>query len=442
MSAPHTDVKQDSAAGPDLSGHVAEIRIHAPHVRAVPAGVEPPDQSAADVAAAVPPTVRAADVDGQLARQLATQAAQLARELDLRQRDLDHRESQLHAQMAQLEQGVRAARLWAAEKEIQITARLDELRPQEYEVRTRLDRLAAAEAALRRMSAAREQELAAREEAAQRRKAELDNRDRLLAEQSAAAHSARRDFQMQQQRARDEWAYQKQRIDVRREASLELIRQLFAGVERRREAVEARAEQIERRQREARPSTAVSPSEEPPAWRWSKLEKAEAELQSRRRQLAAEQQRFQETMRAERHQLALDERRRIAELDQQRQAVERRSAHADKCRVALEQLRAETSRMHREALEIRLATEELWAELSGAAPAAVTQTLGKIRARLAEDYRLADQELRQQRQELEAVRRELAAEHQALVREKRQLDQQMRDELGIRKSEVRIPNSP
>jgi hypothetical protein len=385
-----------------------------------------------ETAAAEPTPVGERETDGQRARQLATQTAQLVRELDLRQKDLDHRESQLHAQMAQLEQSVRAARLWATEKEAQIAAHLDDSQSREYEVRTRLDRLAAAEAASRRAVAAKEQELAAREETLRRHEAELENRDRLLARQSAAEQLTRRDFQSQQQRARDECAYEKQRIDVRREASLELIRQLFAAVERRRQSVEARAEEIEKHCREStRPTPVVQPHGDPQAERWSKLQEAEAALQTRRREFAAQEEQFQETMRAERHRLTLEQRRGIAELEQQRRAVERRSEHADKARAALEHLRAETGQIHREALEIRLATEELWAELSGTAePAELTQTLGKIRARLAEDYRSENEQLRRQRDELEAIHRELAAEHQSLVQEKRRLDQRMKVEAG------------
>jgi chromosome segregation ATPase len=423
MSTPHADVKENSPADPDLPDRVAERRIHAPHLRDDGSRLEPSDP-AAESAAADSTAAPEPEIDRQLARQLSTQAAQLVRELDLRQKDLDHRESQLHAQMAQLEQSVRAARLWASEKEAQITTRLAELRPQEHDARARLDRLAAAEAAFRRMSAAKEKELAAREEAARRHEAELQDRDRRLVDQLAAERAQRRDFELQQEKARDDLTYQQQRINTGREASLELVRQLLAGVEQRRQAVEARAEQIEQRVKQAAPPAAVSqPNEELLSARWSKLEKAEAELQTRRRQLAVEQQQFRETIHAERHQATLEQRRTIAELDQQRQAVERRSQHVDKCHAALEQLRGEISRMHREALEIRLATEELWAQLSGvAAPATLTQSLGKIRARLAEDYRLANQELQQQREELTVIRRELAEQHAALVREKRQLD--------------------
>ena len=79
--------------------------------------------------------------------------------------------------------------------------------------------------------------------------------------------------------------------------------------------------------------------------------------------------------------------------------------------------------MHRETLEIRLATEELWVQLSGTAPAAtLTQTLGQVRAKLAEQYRMANAELAGQRKELDEIRAQLAAQHEKLMVQKRDLD--------------------
>jgi DNA repair exonuclease SbcCD ATPase subunit len=439
MVIPHVDEEQACQPSPDMAAPVAEMRIDGPHVReqeSPPA--ELPEPSADAIVAAVPSSngaesppapVGAPEADGQLARQLYTQATQLARELDLRQGDLDHREARLHVQIAQLEQSVRSARLWAGDKEAEITARLDEVRRHEHESRTRLNRLAAAEAALQRTGAVREQAFATREEAVRRHEAELASRDRLLVDQLAAYRAVRRDFETQQEKARDEQAYLRQQIDVRREASLELIRQLLAGVERRRQAVEARAEQIELRTRQAPASTAGSPSDEAAIdARWRKLEdaeaRAEAERKTLREKLDVEQRQFQETMRAERHQLTLQQRRGMAALESQRQAVERRSEHVDQRQKALEQLRTEVSRVHRETLEIRLATEELWAQLSGVArDAKLTAMLGKIRARLADDYRLAGQDLDKQREELEGIRGELIEQQQTLLQQKRQLDQ-------------------
>src|SRR5208283_6152529 len=103
--------------------------------------------------------------------------------------------------------------------------------------------------------------------------------------------------------------------------------------------------------------------------------------------------------------------------------IERRAEQVDQTRAALGQFRAELGRMHRETLEIRLATEELWAELSGSAPpAALTRSLGRIRSRLADHYRMANLELHQKKEELEQLRAQLSEQYEKLIRQKRTFD--------------------
>ena len=80
--------------------------------------------------------------------------------------------------------------------------------------------------------------------------------------------------------------------------------------------------------------------------------------------------------------------------------------------------------MHRETLEIRLATEELWVQLSGAAPpAALTGSLGRIRTKLAEQYHHANAELAEQKKELETIRGQLLEQHKTVLDQKRRFEQ-------------------
>jgi DNA gyrase/topoisomerase IV subunit A len=84
--------------------------------------------------------------------------------------------------------------------------------------------------------------------------------------------------------------------------------------------------------------------------------------------------------------------------------------------------------MQRETLEIRLSTEELWIELSGAAPpAALTQSLGRIRSKLAEEYRQANAELAEQRKELEEIRTQMTLQFEKLNERKQQFDRWVAD---------------
>jgi DNA repair exonuclease SbcCD ATPase subunit len=154
-----------------------------------------------------------------------------------------------------------------------------------------------------------------------------------------------------------------------------------------------------------------------------RLAAAEAAVQLREQQ-AAERLAAAEQSASLGQRLADEHAEALAEMDQKRQAVERRAEHVEQSRAALRQLRDELGRMHRETLEIRLATEELWAQLSGAAPpAALVRSLGQIRSKLAQQYAQAGAELSQQKRELEAIRGQLAVGHEKLIEHKRQFDQ-------------------
>lgn len=124
-----------------------------------------------------------------------------------------------------------------------------------------------------------------------------------------------------------------------------------------------------------------------------------------------------------RERLVAEYRSRMAELEKQRKAVERRAADIAKRETALKQLREEMARLHRETLELRLATEELWTRLSGAAPPPeLIQSLAQLRSKLAKQYRLANAELAEERKMLETIHQQIAAEHEKLVRRKKDFD--------------------
>ncbi len=155
----------------------------------------------------------------------------------------------------------------------------------------------------------------------------------------------------------------------------------------------------------------------------SRVQQARAEAESLREQLRQAHEELREEGREQRRRLAAEQRAALAEIEQQRETVRRRGEHVDQCHAALEQLRAELGRMHRETLEIRLATEELWVQLSVAAPpAALTKSLSGIRSQLADHYRLANAELQERKQELETIRRQLADQYERVVQQKQKYD--------------------
>lgn len=371
-----------------------------------------------------------------VAEQLRTQAAQLADHLRARQRDLDHRESQLNARVAQIDNDARNARLHLKQSE-------RELEEKEREVQACLARLATAEAATtRKHPAGDEGSVAAEGEGETGGAAEQDfvtagdpltlpERERALEARTATLKRAREAFEKERKRAEEALEYQRQQIDAHRETSQQLVRQMLARLERRRASIEAGSGKSGKRAWQShldlpagdgRGEKAATPPEAGQQ-QLNETQTLLAETERLREQLLEDRRKVQEQGRADRQRLAAEHRRQLAELDKQRQSLQRRGEHVDRCRASLEQLRAELGRMHRETLEIRLATEELWTQLSGSAPPAVLpRSLGQIRAKLAEHYRQANVELAEQKEELRTIRAQLAGQHEILIRQKEELE--------------------
>ena len=358
------------------------------------------------------------------AQRLYTQAAQLAAQLRSRQENLDHREAQLNARLARLEQGSRAARLWVTERETEITRRLEDLGAREKSVATRLERLAVAESALERKAGELESQTKRCEEI-----------ERRVTDQMAALAETRRRQEAESLRAEAAARADRQRIVAEREASLQVVRQALAGVERRRVAIEAEGEKLRREASTPSPDLLAREEElrrdqESLQGRAARMEQAEARLAEAEKKinrlwedLRSRQEAIEEQARADRRQLAIEQRQGQTELKRQREALQRRSQEVDRSHSAMEQLRAELGQIHRETLELRLATEELWLKVSAAAnPAEMTRSLGEIRARLADAYRDASDEIRRRKEDLESVRNQLAEEHEELLRKKHQFD--------------------
>ena len=104
-----------------------------------------------------------------------------------------------------------------------------------------------------------------------------------------------------------------------------------------------------------------------------------------------------------------------SELQHRTQQLEQREAEIDARENALAQMQAELRNTQREVLEMRLATEETWAQLSGAlAPASLTRSIGQVRSKLADHYRTTIEELAARSEQLEMVRGDLTQQLQSL----------------------------
>ncbi len=355
------------------------------------------------------------------AEQLRTQATQLGDRLRSRQEDLDRREAQLNARVAQLDNDARTARLWFSESRKEFDRRELELAEKTGQMQQCLGRLARVE------------------ETNVRRQTKLDTQAERLGKDTKSLEKSRQRFAEEQQQQREQTerfaAREQQQIDTRRQASLVLVRQSLSGLERRRSQVESHARRLLKK--------AAQPSKELLA-REETVREAAEEFQRRRQQnieseqsLARQQCEVQELRRAllaqreelhrreqKRSQAAADQRDKMqVELEAKRKQLALRSEQLDCAQTALRHLRAELSEMHRQTLELRLATEELWMQLSGTIPpATLTRSLSRIRGSLAETYRVENAELARRKLELRSIGSELAEDHKSLQQQKVELD--------------------
>ncbi len=71
---------------------------------------------------------------------------------------------------------------------------------------------------------------------------------------------------------------------------------------------------------------------------------------------------------------------------------------------------------------MRLATEEIWAQLSGAlAPASLARSIAQVRGKLGDHYRLTLDEIATRSERLESVRHDLAVQFDALEEQRQEL---------------------
>ncbi len=347
-------IRETSSEGSAVRPPPSTTRVDAAHVVTsdVPASVSDPAARPAELSTAI------------VIQQVRSQAAQLAAHLQRQQSSADHRESELNARLAAMENQIRGARLWLTERQTELSARQADL-----------DR--------------REQSLAAREaEAASR------PQTRRAADGPGRGTDAR-----------------EAELD-RREAEVEALAARLAGdldsarsseeVQRALRAVEARSENLERAEQ--------------------LLASEQAQLARQNQLLAQERISFAETVAADRRKLADDQQRAAAERDRTQRALKRQSDELAARQAALERMRSDVARSQQEVLEVRLATEELWARLCGSmAPAALTQSMAQIRLKLAEEFRLTRTEMAEQKAEVQSLAIRLGEQQERLASQREAL---------------------
>lgn len=182
----------------------------------------------------------------------------------------------------------------------------------------------------------------------------------------------------------------------------------------------ARQQELDRQEAELKAKAADLEAAVHQAQAW--FREQQDELQKLRAQWLEQRRQAEQQLQTARDRLEQQRRQDWADLQQKRLAVERRAEEVDRAWTALHQVHEEIGRMHRETLALRLANEELRAQIDTRIPPKTRQrTLQQIRTKLWEEYRRASEHLARQKEELLAVQRQLAEQYRQLIEQRKQL---------------------
>ena len=325
---------------------------------------------------------------------LEMQANQLSEHLRERLREVDRREAQLNARVAQLESDLRSSRVWLreqehefAEREAELRRQLDDARmlgegstPNSDEANFESDRTALSE---------RESQVQIKENDLRERRFEIER-------QAAALRHAQQLWDQEKARQETELARERERLACQ-------FREQWA-------------------ERDAQLKSAED-----------QVAEANRLLAQDRAELAADRRAWEERRQAQSQ--ALDERVKAAEdeLADRRERLDARTDWIERQKGGLEQVRGEIAALHRQSLEMRLAAEQLWAQVSGRlTPAEVSQSIAHLRLKLADHYRLEEESLAAKKQELVDLGQRLTEQH----RELSQLQTGLKGWTAARQSEI------
>jgi len=323
-------------------------------------------------------------------------ARQLATVLRRRQEQLDHREAQLNARAAQIENDLRVLRLLWNERHA------------EWEEKRQL--LAEREAAI----AQRRAELGERAES-------LSQREQFLAQWEESLRTREADL-----------ARQEQSLDEKRK---ELSRRESA-VQVRESDLAAYAVLIDHETEVQQSTAATGDSSLHSNDLVRKKNELEYYLQEAKRILSELQdarQRWKEEERQWRQRWTMEQRQAMAELASQREAVARRSQALDRLESELSQLKEEVEAKYREAIEHHLAACELAATLEkDGTPAVIAKQLIALRQKLDQSVKASLEEQRRRDQRIAMALAQLQSLHQQVTEEKKRAD----ESIALRLSEL------
>ncbi|TWT77073.1 hypothetical protein Pla123a_25030 [Posidoniimonas polymericola] len=428
---------------PDKSAKASESRVDPPHAihRATA-------KTAAKAAVGGEVAEAPAALELESSMPIDKHAAELAQRLQQQQDALQRRAAELDARELDLQAKVESAKLWFEEQNQLVEERPGGERDPSADA-------AAAERAKRELEelraaiAKREQELDARQAELYQeiesftndrgkhgdRIAELDRRQQAIQRREEEFKARQQELNGQlKSRSTVEAELERQRVEL--ESQQQELQNQIAGFAEREAQLAARQAEIQLAIKryealgitERRIAQAESQSNESHA-RAIHLDEAEAmlaeekrSLQRERSQLNADRQAMQQQHLMERRKIEEERVTMKQEIAHDKELLSRRAERIDDREAALERLQVELQGTQREVLEMRLATEETWAQLTGAlAPASLTRSIAQVRARLSDHYEQTLREMEERRVELEGVSKQLGDEQSRLEEHGRQL---------------------
>jgi hypothetical protein len=391
--------------------------------------VAPADCGAGTTAPLVDESIAAGPVRDHLAT--TAQTDQLAWYLQEQYLELDRREQLLQTQLAQFDNERRQFRLLAGQRELELAEREGVVERERAELDQRQQQVAANEASQhelqlvllrerRDLQEEREQfaadQVALREALAEEVRATQTRLDRDRDEAAADVARIREELQRDQQLSESRLRFREEHLQrTMREFEQHQLEFRVEQQQGRTRLAETEQQLLLRRQQLAGIRASLEAHE-------GSLERDRQWLQIERRGLEARVQQDRDRLRSEQHDWTVSRTEQLADIERKQEQLRLHAAALETRRQQLEELRREVERTHGESLELRLAVEEAYAELTRTVGEEATrERVEQARLLLAEHYRNSRDTLAIHRQELEQLQARLAKERNDLLYERQAL---------------------
>ncbi|MEO8493473.1 MAG: hypothetical protein ABI614_00270 [Planctomycetota bacterium] len=390
--------------------------------------------------------IAAGEMQSHMGEQIRTQAGQLAGHLRAKQQQIDHREALLNARIAQLEREVRTSRLWCSERDHVFVARERELEQEILESQQEIKAFSASEVSAYA-------ELDAHRAKLREREADLDAREhRLCAGQLQVTEEAE-SFRVAIERLRSERTKHEHQITAaqqqldHREALLSGQQQrLLANLAKHRDALDEREKRLDQQRKELgirsqqEVTAAVREQQEAFAAASAMLDEQMTALQEERQKFEAQRTSESEELLYERERFEEQKRETEQNIAQLRGKLTARQECLDQRRSSLEQMKQQVFELHRETIEMRMVAEQLWQHAAKGKPVAeLTQSLGTLRAKLVDEFRVSHDELAAKEQQLRELAGKLNERQQQLKQQRAELNQWLeRRNAGVEEQAARL----